>query len=127
MNLSDIKPGQKISFLLKRNIKTKEIEIINVNYPLSKETFVQINKKKNKIEVTKNITRLFKKEVVLNGKITSSLYRSAIETGIEPNVIIEFARIFGFEVDFQRDIRKGDEFEILFERLPKNQIFLQIL
>ena len=53
MKLSDIKTGQKISFLLKKNIKTKEIEIINVNYPLSKESFVQIDKRKNKIEITK--------------------------------------------------------------------------
>jgi murein DD-endopeptidase MepM/ murein hydrolase activator NlpD len=36
--------------------------------------------------------------------------------GVEPNIIIEFARIYGFEVDFQRDIRKGDWFEILYER-----------
>ena len=35
---------------------------------------------------------------------------------MEPNIIIEFARIFGFEVDFQRDIRKGDEFEVMYER-----------
>ncbi len=116
MKLSDIKTGQKISFLLKKNIKTKEIEIINVNYPLSKESFVQIDKRKNKIEITKNITRLFKKETVLNGEISTSLYKAAIDAGIEANVIIEFARIFGFEVDFQRDIRKGDKFEILFER-----------
>ena len=116
MKLADIKTGQRISFLLKKNIKTKEIEIINVNYPLSKETFVQIDKRKDKIEVTKNVTKLFKKEIVLNGKINTSLYKSAVDQGIEPNIIIEFARIFGFEVDFQRDIRKGDEFEILFER-----------
>ncbi len=121
LNLADIKTGQKISFLLKKNIRTKDIEIINVNYPLSKETFVQIDKKKDKIEVTKNITRLFKKEIVLNGKITNSLYKSASESGIEPGVIIEFARIFGFEVDFQRDIRKNDEFEILFERFTDDQ------
>ena len=55
--------------LLKKNIRTKEIEIVNVNYPLSKETFVQIDKKKDRIEVTKNITRLFKKEIILNGVI----------------------------------------------------------
>ena len=35
---------------------------------------------------------------------------------VEPNIIVEFARIFGFEVDFQRDIRKGDWFEILYEK-----------
>ncbi len=121
MNLADIKTGQKISFLLKKNINTKEIEIVSVNYPLSKETFVQIDKKKDRIEVTKNITRLFKKEIVLNGKITSSLYKSASDAGIEPGIIIEFARIFGFEVDFQRDIRKGDGFEILFERFTDDR------
>ena len=121
MKLADIKTGQKISFLLKRNIRSKEIEIINVNYPLSKETFVQIDKKKNKIEVTKNITQLYKKEIVLSGEINTSLYRSATNSGIEPNVILEFARIFGFEVDFQRDIRKGDKFEILFERFTDDR------
>ena len=121
MKLTDIKTGQKISFLLKRNIRSKEIEIINVNYPLSKETFVQIDKKKNKIEVTKNITQLYKKEIVLSGEINTSLYRSATNSGIEPNVILEFARIFGFEVDFQRDIRKGDKFEILFERFTDDR------
>ena len=121
MKLADIKTGQKISFLLKRNIRSKEIEIINVNYPLSKETFVQIDKKKNKIEVTKNITQLYKKEIVLSGEINTSLYRSATSSGIEPNVILEFARIFGFEVDFQRDIRKGDKFEILFERFTDDR------
>ncbi len=116
MKLTDIRTGQKISFLLKKNVKTKQIEIVNVNYPLSKETFVQIDKRKNGIEITKNVTRLFKKEIVTNGIIKTSLYNSAIKSGIEPNIIIEFARIFGFEVDFQRDIRKGDKFEILFER-----------
>ena len=35
---------------------------------------------------------------------------------MEPGIIIEFARIFGFEVDFQRDVRKGDEFQVMYER-----------
>jgi murein DD-endopeptidase MepM/ murein hydrolase activator NlpD len=39
-----------------------------------------------------------------------------MEAGVEPNVIVEFARIFGFEVDFQRDIRKDDWFEIYYEK-----------
>ena len=121
MKLTDIKVGQKISFLLKKNSSTKEIEIVNVNYPLSKETFVQIDKKKNKIEVTKNVTKLFKKDVIINGEIQSSLYKAATEQGIEPNVIIEFARIFGFEVDFQRDMRRGDKFEILYERFSDDR------
>ena len=44
--------------------------------------------------------------------IKNNLYSSATESNVEPNIIIEFARIFGFEVDFQ-EYRKGDWFEIL--------------
>ncbi len=121
LKLTDIKVGQKITFLLKKGVNSQEIEIVSVKYPLSKETFVQIDKKKNKIEVTKNVTRLFKKEIVLSGKINSSLYKAATDQGIEPNIIIEFARIFGFEVDFQRDMRKGDVFEIYYERFTDDR------
>ena len=44
-----------------------------------------------------------------------SLYRSAVEEKIPANIIIEFARIYGFQVDFQRDIRKNDNFQIMYE------------
>ena len=54
--------------------------------------------------------------MVVSNKIEKNLYSSATSKGIEPNIIIEFARIYGFEVDFQRDIRKGDEFEIFYEK-----------
>ena len=57
-----------------------------------------------------------KKEVVIKNTINNNLYSAAIEAGIEPNIIIEFARIYGFEIDFQRDIRKGDVFEIYYEK-----------
>ena len=44
-----------------------------------------------------------------------SLYKSASEKEIPANIIIEFARIYGFQVDFQRDIRKKDKFQIMYE------------
>ena len=39
-----------------------------------------------------------------------------MEIDINPDTIIEFARIFGFEIDFQRDIRKNDYFKIIYEK-----------
>ena len=77
---------------------------------------MEIRKSQNDFIVKKNILKLYKKEVVIKSEIKNNLYSSAINSGIEPNIIVEFARIFGFEVDFQRDIRKGDWFEILYER-----------
>ena len=61
-------------------------------------------------KIKKNFTkRLVYKETV----ITNSLYDSAINLGIKPNIIIEFARLYGFQVDFQRDIWKNDSFQII--------------
>ena len=116
MKLSNIVANQKISFVLKKGRKNNQIEIVKINYPLSKTTYVQIDKKKEKIQIKKNVTELFKRSYVATGEIQSSLYGSATKEGVEPGIIIEFARIFGFEVDFQRDIRKGDDFEIMYER-----------
>ena len=115
-DLSNIAPKQKIKFILKKAKNRKDIEIVKINYPISKTTFVRIDKRKDGLEITKSITQLFKKNVVVQGNIENNLYNSAIKAGMEPNVIVEFARIFGFEVDFQRDIRKGDEFQVMYER-----------
>ena len=114
--LSNILPGQKIQFILKKSLNGKDLEIFKINYPISKTTFVRIDKRKDGINITKNITQLFKKNVVVEGRISNNLYSSATSSGMEPSIIIEFARIFGFEVDFQRDIRKGDKFQVMYER-----------
>ena len=61
------------------------------------------------------ITNLKKKIVLKEGIIKSSLYKSATKENISPNIIIEFARLYGFQIDFQRDIRKNDSFQIIYE------------
>ena len=114
--LSNIIPSQKMRFVLKRTKNKKDMEVLKIHYPLSKTTFVNIDKRQGGLEVKKNITQLFKKTVVVEGSINNNLYSSATKAGIEPNIIVEFARIFGFEVDFQRDIRRGDKFELMYER-----------
>ena len=115
-NLSNISPGQKIKFILKKSKSKEDLEIFKVNYPISKTTFVRIDKRRDGIQISKNVTQLFKRRVVVEGNIKNNLYSSASTSGMEPGIIIEFARIFGFEVDFQRDIRKGDKFQVMYER-----------
>ena len=59
--------------------------------------------------------KLDKKIVYKENVIKQSLYKAATDQKIPPNTIIEFARIYGFQVDFQRDIRKLDKFQIMYE------------
>ena len=61
------------------------------------------------------ILKLNKKIIYNENVILQSLYKAATDQNIPPNTIIEFARIYGFQVDFQRDIRKGDKFQIMYE------------
>ena len=62
------------------------------------------------------ITIKLNKEIIYKENvILQSLYKSATDQKIPPNTIIEFARIYGFQVDFQRDIRKEDKFQIMYE------------
>ena len=61
------------------------------------------------------VTKLNKKVVYDESIILESLYKSAKNQKIPVNIIIEFARIYGFQVDFQRDIRKKDSFQIMYE------------
>ena len=116
MDLSNIVPKQKIKFILRKAKNGRDIEVVKINYPISKTTFVRIDKRKDGLQITKNVTQLFKRKVLVKGNISNNLYSSAVKAGMEPNIIIEYARIFGFEVDFQRDIRKGDEFQVMYER-----------
>ena len=73
------------------------------------------NNEKNDFEKIEIITNLQKKIIYKEGKIKQSLYRSASNQNIPANIIVEFARIYGFQVDFQRDIRKNDTFQIIYE------------
>ena len=112
--LSNIYAKTEIQIITKE--EKEDISIVSFSYPIDEITTVEVKKINDIINVSKNVLVLEKKEVVLSNTIENNLYSSAIEAGIEPNVIVEFANIFGFEIDFQRDIRKGDKFEILYER-----------
>ena len=113
--LANIYSGRKLSLILKK-LEDGSNTIVNFVYPINNTTSVEIRKYQNDFLLKENILQLYKKEVVVKNVIKNNLYSSAVDSGIEPNIIVEFARIFGFEVDFQRDIRKGDWFEILYEK-----------
>ena len=112
--LSNIYMGRKMEIITKEN-DNQENSIVNIIYPVSNTLIVEIRKSSKGFYIKEKIIKLERKEVVVKSVIKNNLYSSAVRVGIEPNVIVEFARIFGFEIDFQRDIRKNDWFEICYE------------
>ena len=117
--LTTIFPGRTIEIVTKKNSDNLNT-LVNLKYKMNSTLSIEVRKEQNDFKIYENILKLYKKEVVLNNKIENNLYSAAVSAGIEPNIIIEFARIYGFEIDFQRDLRKGDTFEVYYERFVDN-------
>jgi murein DD-endopeptidase MepM/ murein hydrolase activator NlpD len=119
--------GNKIDIVIKKNSLNKNYTIIKFSVPVTKSTTIKITKnEENKITSQKLITKLYKKNVIAENIIKNNLYSSAVEADMNPDTIIEFARIFGFEIDFQRDIRKNDYFKIVYEKyFDENREFIK--
>ena len=113
-NLNNLKTNLDIKFIVDQSNDKK---ITFFLFPISRTKKIQLtrNINTNLFEKKTIITNLNKKILFKEGKITQSLYGTAINLNIQPNIIIEFARIYGFQVDFQRDIRKNDSFQIMYE------------
>jgi len=113
ININKLNTNQKIQITLDQtNNKIKEFifQISNTEkiYLSKNSEDIKFNKKILTIKLNKKI--IYKENIILQ-----SLYKAATDQNIPPNTIIEFARIYGFQVDFQRDIRKEDKFQIMYE------------
>ena len=111
-NLNNLRTGLEIKFTIDKSNNKKITTFI---FPVSRTEKILLtrNLETNLFEKKKIITNLIRKIIFKEGKILQSLYKTAIDLKVQPNIIIEFARIYGFQVDFQRDIRKNKVLHIL--------------
>ncbi len=113
VNLNKLNTKQLIQFNLdKTNNKISEFV-----YQISstKKIFLKRNTEDNEFKEEILLIKLNKEIVYKENIILQSLYKAATDQNIPANTIIEFARIYGFQVDFQRDIKKQDKFQIMYE------------
>jgi len=116
-NPNNLLAGSNIDIVIEENLNKSDKSITKFSVPITQSTTIEIAKDETgKIKSKKIITKLYKKVTLAENIILNNLYKSAIEKKINPDAIIEFARIFGFEVDFQRDIRKNDYFRIVYDK-----------
>ena len=122
VNLNRLNTKQIIQFNLdKTNYKITEFtyQISNKQKVFLKRNIENDNFSEELLSIKLNKQVIYKENVILQ-----SLYKAAADQKIPANAIIEFAGIYGFQVDFQRDIRKQDKFQIMYEIFlnEKNEI-----
>ena len=113
VNINKLNTNQKINLTIDQTDNKVREFIFQIS---NKERLVLKRDLESKNFTEEKIISKLKKEVLYKENIIlQSLYKSAKEQKIPANIIIEFARIYGFQVDFQRDIRRKDKFQIMYE------------
>ena len=113
IDINKLKLNQKFHFTVDQTSYLVKEFIFQVS--LTEKIYLSRNNFDDKFNQKIVVTKLNKKIIYDENIILESLYKSAIDEKIPANIIIEFARIYGFQVDFQRDIRKKDGFQIMYE------------
>ena len=122
VDINKLSTKQNIQFSLdKTNNKITEFiyQISNTQKIYLKRNFEEDDFKESMVTIKLDKEIIYKENIILQ-----SLYKAATDENIPANIVIEFARIYGFQVDFQRDIKKQDKYQIMYEVFlnEKNQI-----
>ena len=122
VNLNKLNTKQTIEFSIdKTNNKISEFifQVSNTQKIYLSRNIENNNFNQEILSIKLNKQIAYKENVILQ-----SLYKSASDQSIPANIIISFAGIYGFQVDFQRDIRKKDKFQIMYETFlnEKNEL-----
>ena len=113
-NLRDVRAGQAISVRMEPGQNGFQLASLNMKIDPVKEIVVKRTMgdgfesqiKENKVYLDVNAAK---------ATIKNSLYGAAAHAGIPASIVAEMIRIYSYQVDFQRDIRQGDKFEVLYE------------
>lgn len=109
--LAKLFPGRTLTFSIDDDGKL--ISLVHSINPLTNEVFSA--SETGGYEYTKIEKKPDVKVAVRSGVIQSSLYKAGLDAGLDEDLIMSMAGIFGWDIDFALDIRKGDRFQILYE------------
>ena len=121
IDLKKIRQGQTITIVFRTKQNKPSISRITFQVDELSTAYIYYRNKTDDYEVRLNQKNLERVNFLAKGIIVNSLFASAQKIDVDAEVIVEFARIFGFEIDFQRDIRKNDEFRIFYERFEDDE------
>jgi len=114
-NAGSLRSEQKVYLVIKKDKNGNSLSRLTVN--IDGITSIHVFLNKDNIYETKRIAKILtKKNHFVETTIDRGIYSTAKQSGIENSVVAQFARLYGFEIDFQRDLRNNDKIKVLYER-----------
>jgi len=94
---------------------TAEGQPLLISFLTGRDTLVQITPQGDSFSVSEERAALYTQVAMRSGVIASSLFAATDAAGIPDSVAMQLADVFGGDVDFHRDLRKGDQFKVIYE------------
>lgn len=114
-----LKPGHRLILQIQPPLppETKK-KLVSIDFTASAKTdIVLIRDGKGGFVAQRHNRELGLRLAYGGGTITSSLYQAGTDEGIPARALINMINVFSFDVDFQRDIQRHDQFALFYERL----------
>lgn len=93
---------------------TSQGRLVTLRY-LNGQTLFQVTRNGDRFVASESQAKLEKRLLMKSGEIRSSLFAATDAAGLSDNVAIQLADIFSTDVDFHRDLRRGDRFTVIYE------------
>ena len=119
IDLRKLKVGTLIETYTKSVNDKKIINEIIIYPDIEKKIYVK--KVNNKFVAGEDKKKLFSKLKLYEVEIHNSIYESLKKIDTPDEIIMEFVQLYSFDIDFQRDIRKGNKIKIFFEIYTDSQ------
>jgi len=115
---NDLKAGQAIDLALRIDAHAGIMRLVTFRIGVDASKDIEASRSAAEGFVVRIVPeQLENRPVLIHGSITSTLYDSASSAGLPLPILMEMIRAFSFDVDFQRDVRPGDRYEVLYQRI----------
>lgn len=119
-NLPRLRLGQELLFRDKPDGSFSQLRV-----ELGETRFITVSLDEVGLSVADIYRQVDRRQEHATGVIHNSLFVAGKEAGLSDNMVMKLANIFGWDIDFVLDIRKGDSFSVIYEKLYRDGEFLR--
>ena len=107
---SALKPGRKIEAQT-----DADGNLISLEYQLEADLFINVQQTESGYTASRVVHQLENRPILKSAKIKNSLFGATDDANIPDDIAIQVAEIFESEIDFNSDLRRGDQFNVIYE------------
>lgn len=119
-SLTKIRPGELFEFQTEA-----DGQFLQMRYAMDETRYLIVRQEGSSLTAETQQRDVYSEVAEAEGIIQSSLFNAGKAAGLSDSMVMKLAGIFGWDIDFVLDIRKGDQFLLVYEKLYRDGEFLR--